>query len=415
MAAIADTNRRKSILMTRALDGEGRVVSIGDVVSGRLCGCACVSCGTALIAKKGQHKAHHFAHDMDCNCNWSGETELHLLAKEVLEEDKEVSFTHLTLDGTEYKVRVPFVTVEQEVQQGHLRPDIMATTSEGETVLVEVAVTHLCDEAKIQHYRKNCVNALEIVLPPTLLDDIEVIDIDFVRNAISAARVNCISLNPLAQFCKHLADHNQRVIAAQGDTLREIRQEMRGLRVQCSELLIRRDELQSAVQDWSVIKSDLDKRAERYKSRLKQAIDSQEHVKKYELEKKKHKGLIDQLDKDSRLGKASVEKKIEAYRVELKKEAESHILHSEVSRLSAEVERLKAIKLFLDADTRLLSVEQHLQKIDARYENSFRELENNWLVIERLKPEIEKPEFINPTNKRLPDLLEGNKYKRIRG
>ncbi len=70
----------KSILMTRAFNHEGKIVSINDVERGRACQCTCVVCGYGLIARQGSENKHSFAHDVDCkcNCNWSGETELHI-------------------------------------------------------------------------------------------------------------------------------------------------------------------------------------------------------------------------------------------------------------------------------------------------------------------------------------------------
>ncbi len=51
------------ILMTRALDGNGHIVDVKDVVSGKACNCTCIGCQGAVWAMKGPIKAHYFAHE----------------------------------------------------------------------------------------------------------------------------------------------------------------------------------------------------------------------------------------------------------------------------------------------------------------------------------------------------------------
>ncbi|WP_299022812.1 competence protein CoiA family protein [uncultured Photobacterium sp.] len=407
--------KHKSILMTRAFNDEGKIVPIHEVERGRACHCTCIVCGSGLIAKKGDEKKHHFAHDVDCTCDWTGETELHLLAKEVLQNDKKVSFTHLALDGVPYKINVPFISVEQEVQLGHLKPDIMGTTADGDSILIEICVTHPCEEAKIHHYRKQGMNAIEIALPPTLLDDVQVLDLNFVRRAINAADIRCISLNPLSEFCKRIAEHNQRVISKQGDELRSIRKEIRDSQRQFNQLSRKKSELQNTVQDWEVVASDIYQRAQQYRHQLNQEIESQQHVREYRKAKKNYDQLSEQLQRDYDKEVAKANEDIEKYEENLRKKARDHILNREVTRLRNEVERLETLRKELRVDGRLLSVDEYIQKLDARYENRFTELENNWLVLERLRPELQKPDFVKPENRRLPDLPIYNKYKQVRG
>ena len=46
------------ILMTRALDDNGHIVDVKDVVSGKACNCICIGCQGVVWAMKGQVKAH---------------------------------------------------------------------------------------------------------------------------------------------------------------------------------------------------------------------------------------------------------------------------------------------------------------------------------------------------------------------
>lgn len=46
--------------MTIAVDASDRVVSINEVVRGLACGCRCIECSEALVARQGRQRMHHF-------------------------------------------------------------------------------------------------------------------------------------------------------------------------------------------------------------------------------------------------------------------------------------------------------------------------------------------------------------------
>lgn len=46
-----------------AVDANNRIRFIDDVPSGAMCGCFCATCGSALVARKGDVNIHHFAHE----------------------------------------------------------------------------------------------------------------------------------------------------------------------------------------------------------------------------------------------------------------------------------------------------------------------------------------------------------------
>lgn len=62
--------------------------------------------------------------------------------------------------------------------------------------------------------------------------------------------------------------------------------------------------------------------------------------------------------------------------------AREHILYREVNRLRNEVEKLEKLRKELCSDGQLLTVEEYIQKLDARYDSRFRKLENNWLILD---------------------------------
>lgn len=62
----------------------GRLVSVDEVERGAACGCVCPSCGEPVIAKQGECRVYHFAHDGGRACRYAAETLAHRFAKEVL-------------------------------------------------------------------------------------------------------------------------------------------------------------------------------------------------------------------------------------------------------------------------------------------------------------------------------------------
>ncbi|MCB0634303.1 MAG: hypothetical protein KDD15_31440, partial [Lewinella sp.] len=59
-----------------ALSKNGMPVGIQDVPRGLACHCHCPACGAPLIARKGKHKAHHFAHYRQPECTYALESSL---------------------------------------------------------------------------------------------------------------------------------------------------------------------------------------------------------------------------------------------------------------------------------------------------------------------------------------------------
>ncbi|MBD5408741.1 MAG: hypothetical protein HDR54_05035 [Treponema sp.] len=134
----------------QAVNGEGKSVYIDDVPNGKKCGCLCAECHGALIAKQGNIKAHHFAHASGNDSIKCSQTALHLLAKEIVAEEKRIP---AFVDGN-----IAFVTVdsvEQEKNMGDIKPDLYAEYN-GKPVAIEIFVSHAVDDekfTKIQHHR----------------------------------------------------------------------------------------------------------------------------------------------------------------------------------------------------------------------------------------------------------------------
>ena len=85
-----------------------KVVSIWDLEErdrGLACDCVCPCCGEKLLAKLGKKKTRHFAHrNSNCSASAANQTALHLLAKEILQEEKKFLFPPVTFAFEQTKI-----------------------------------------------------------------------------------------------------------------------------------------------------------------------------------------------------------------------------------------------------------------------------------------------------------------------
>lgn len=150
---------------------DGQLVSIKEVVKGRKCGCRCPNdlCQAPLIARKGEKLAHHFAHDKRPNCKVGLETSLHKLAKDVLGEAMELRVPAYfdKIDGKRTKIfdaqDFKFDRVELESRTGRIVPDVILYKGQ-RSLIVELVVTHWCDQEKIDKLKLDNLACLEIDL-----------------------------------------------------------------------------------------------------------------------------------------------------------------------------------------------------------------------------------------------------------
>ncbi len=166
-----------SLLQSFARDKSGRICSVEEVARGLACDCVCPACGESVIARQGEVREWHFAHSSGADCPGSGESALHLAAKQVLLDSKgmmlpgqHVQKEAVLLDGrrgTGDSIRhdawIDLPDIEAEKRIGVFRPDIAALV--GHTLLaVEIAVTHFVDEEKRQLIVEHHIPAIEIDL-----------------------------------------------------------------------------------------------------------------------------------------------------------------------------------------------------------------------------------------------------------
>lgn len=150
--------------LTYALDEGGALVHVDDVAKGAKCGCHCPHCNAPLYAKNaGEFREHHFAHANGHECEGAYESSLHLLAKEVLQENGRImlpfSNNELFPSGL---VRIHNVEVEKWDEHYGFRPDVEGILDNGERLLIEFLVSHKVDGKKRQTIVEKHLKCIEI-------------------------------------------------------------------------------------------------------------------------------------------------------------------------------------------------------------------------------------------------------------
>jgi hypothetical protein len=167
---------RKDIEIPYALRA-GVIVHVSEVARGLDCGCVCDRCGDALVARKGASRQHHFAHYSNSDCSGAAESLLHRLAKELLSNASALALPSYNYRAKSKRFGVPVsiareilaasrvcissVAVEQSL--GPIVPDLLVRSDKGDLIL-EIAVSHRVDRAKLRHIRRMSIPALELSL-----------------------------------------------------------------------------------------------------------------------------------------------------------------------------------------------------------------------------------------------------------
>lgn len=156
--------------LTYALDESGQLVHVDAVPNGIACRCYCPCCSAPLVAKNnGETKMSHFAHASGASCSGAHESELHLLAKDIIYKEKAVMLPQY---GKVYPGgMIHFDTVEQEqrVDLSSLQPDLCgvavdASSGKESRLWIEIRVTHAIGADKRAAIIRNGISCLEIDL-----------------------------------------------------------------------------------------------------------------------------------------------------------------------------------------------------------------------------------------------------------
>lgn len=157
---------------------KGELVSIDKVERGLACECLCPKCKRKLIARKGEVRQHYFAHYEETDCIGAFETSLHLMAKQIIKEEKKLTtpkyFERLQAENNnnethysepiEIKAKeIIFDKVIIEKRLDDFQPDLIGKVGDKE-LLIEIKVTHEVDEEKRKKVRDKGIAMVEIDL-----------------------------------------------------------------------------------------------------------------------------------------------------------------------------------------------------------------------------------------------------------
>ena len=122
-----------------AMDTSNRITHINEAERGLSCNCFCMVCGERMVAKKGNEREHHFAHESNkIACVINHETLLHKFAKRVIQEKGGLvvppamnyrlsSFTTVSQTNPTW---LTLERIEEEKWLDNIRPDLIGYSGE---------------------------------------------------------------------------------------------------------------------------------------------------------------------------------------------------------------------------------------------------------------------------------------------
>lgn len=161
-----------------AVASDGTLIHVSDALRGKSCECVCPGCGKVVLARKGEHKRHHFAHVAAEECSSGYQTALHLAAKRILEQERQIMCPRLQRDvhASDQKsglrlhetVAIPAKLVRLDALKLETRvagkvPDLLAEVG-GRQLAVEIAVSHFVDDEKVERLMAAGIAVLEVDL-----------------------------------------------------------------------------------------------------------------------------------------------------------------------------------------------------------------------------------------------------------
>ena len=170
-----------------------KIIHIDDIADeerGKKCGCVCPdpSCRSPLIAAKGEKNQNHFRHASDCECKGGLESAIHIAAKQVIMERKQItlpehSITILAKDskGKEHSETEIFVkdgtlmsldSVQEEKGLHGMKADILAKKDDTQ-LIIEVFYRHKVEDQKRAKIAKAKISVIEINLSDLTPEDVK--------------------------------------------------------------------------------------------------------------------------------------------------------------------------------------------------------------------------------------------------
>lgn len=167
------SNYQKEPKLTYALNKFGKMVCIDSVERGLACNCICPKCNERLIARLGKgSRQPHFAHQRESNCHGSYLTALHMLAEQIISDEKAL-MAPAYKDIPEQQFSFKHVEVEQRADRNDLQPDLVGITEDDKRWHIEIRNTHEVDETKKNKIRESNITCLEIDVREQTLENLK--------------------------------------------------------------------------------------------------------------------------------------------------------------------------------------------------------------------------------------------------
>ncbi|WP_460206290.1 competence protein CoiA family protein [Klebsiella pneumoniae] len=147
-----------------------KVVHVDSVSNGKRCNCVCKNCGDSLIAKNnGKIIQHHFSHTTKEESRDCQMTQLHIAMQLHFASLPEISLPRNEIEIDEEVLIVPELTTSVresalEYRIGPYLADVYLITNTSE-IVIEVCVTHKCEEEKRLYYIEHKVDSIEYNFP----------------------------------------------------------------------------------------------------------------------------------------------------------------------------------------------------------------------------------------------------------
>ena len=159
--------------LSYALNKQNKMVYIENVERGRACDCRCPFCKEYLDAKIG-YGGHvpHFAHQNDRKCKGAYMTALHMLAEQIIEEEKAV-MAPAYKEIEKKKLTFKDVEVERREERKDLQPDIVGISEDGLKWAIEIRNTHEIKPPKLRKIKESKITCLEIDVRGQTLENLK--------------------------------------------------------------------------------------------------------------------------------------------------------------------------------------------------------------------------------------------------
>ena len=163
------------------------IVHIANVESGKACNCVCPSCGSSLIAAKGAKNQHHFKHASTNECDGGLESAIHLAAKQIIIERRQIKLPEYTMIESAFDSRnmrhiesktivksgtkIFFDSVKEEYALKGMKADILGVKKNNK-LIIEIFYRHKVEDQKIEKIKEANISAIKIDLSDLTPDDV---------------------------------------------------------------------------------------------------------------------------------------------------------------------------------------------------------------------------------------------------